>query len=158
MNLPRTLSLLKKSARGVFFFLKGWNCVPLAKGPKIGTDGNFAVSNYSLNVACRRGLCSTDCKFSRGGSKKDANLSMDDLLISNKKNGFPWRSSCGVWAALHQVLQVVLGNSGPGQWPNKLCVGGTCWNLWTIVLTFCVSTTWICIKYCVHVPVQLLGM
>ena len=43
-----------------------------------------------------------------------------------------------------------VGNSGcPGQWPNKLCImGGTCWNLWTIALTCCVSTTWICIKYC----------
>ena len=90
-----------------FFLLKGWNCVPLAKGPKFGTDGNFAGSSYSLHVAWRRGLCSTDCKFSRGRWKKDANLSMDDLLNSNKKLGF-WRSSCGVWAALHQVLQVAL--------------------------------------------------
>ena len=31
-----------------FFLLKGWNCVPLAKGPKFGTDGNFAGSSYSL--------------------------------------------------------------------------------------------------------------
>ena len=72
-----------------FFLLKGWNCVPLAKGPKFGTDGNFAGSSYSLHVAWRRGLCSTDCKFSRGGSKKDANLSMDELLNSNKKMGSP---------------------------------------------------------------------
>ena len=146
-----------------FFLLKGWNCVPLAKGPKFGTDGNFAGSSYSLHVAWRRGLCSTDCKFSRGRWKKDANLSMDDLLNSNKKLGF-WRSSCGVWAALHQVLQVALlwetlaapvsGPTSCASWVEHAGIFEQSHLHFVFQLLEYASSI---VMYCVHVPVQLLG-
>ena len=111
---------------------------------------------------------------------KDANLSMDDLLNSKKNFGRKVHGprtnimlllcfycfhlkvelcSLGCAPPTSSSGWFTVGNSCcPGQWPNKLCVmDGTGWNLWTIILLFCVSTTWICIKYCVHVPVQLLG-
>ena len=62
--------------------------MPFAKGPKFGTDGNFAGSSYSLLHGDEG--CAVIVSFQGvDGWKKDADLSMDELLNSNEKNGFP---------------------------------------------------------------------
>ena len=139
---------------GAFFLLRGWNCVPSPNNPYLAQMEILQGRTIPYMLHGDEG-CAVIVSFQGVlGRQNDANLPMDCHgwpVDFQEKNWVPmWRSSCGVWAALHQVLQVALGNSGcPGQWPNKLCVmGRTCWNLWTIVLTCCVSTTWICIKYC----------
>ena len=160
MNLPRTLSLLKKNARGVFFFSRGWNCVPFAKGPKFGTDGNFAGSSYSLLHGDEG--CAVIVSFQGvDGWKKDADLSMDELLNSNEKNGFPPEGRVVEFgAALHQVLQVALGNSalvsGPTScaWVEHAGIFEQSYLHFVFQLLEYASSI---VMYCVHVPVQLLG-
>ena len=164
MNLPRTLSLLKKSARGVFSF-KGWNCVPLAKGPKFGTDGNFAGSSYCLHVAWRRGLCS-DRKFQGVlGWQNDANLPMDChgwpvefqekivFLREGRVVEFGLRSTIKFFRLLWETLARSVAQQVVRGWNMLESLNNRTLHFVCQLLEYASSSA----MYCVHVPVQLLG-
>ena len=151
MNLPRTLSLLKKSARGVFSFQGAEIVCPQLRG-QIWHRWKFCrVEPVELFPTC--------CMATRA-----VQIGSFQGVDGKRMLACPWMPwmTCWIpkkWVSTWKVELWSLGcapssSSGcfgklcPSQWPNKLCVGGTCWNLWTIVITVCVSTTWICIKYC----------
>ena len=173
MNLPRTSWWWrKKFLAGTFFSAKrGWNCVLLGKGPKFGTGGNFAGSNYSLHIAWRQGLCSTHCEFSRGTWKETNHpyLTMDDLLKSKLKSSKHYYAFI-----LHLKVELCSLGCAPRffrllywrqLWLPRSVAQQVVHHRWNMLEslknhTICVSTTWIfwiCIKYCVHVHLPQLS-